>query len=226
MLEVDAEFWWVGTKRLLEGAQTYITWEIFKMHFYEKYFPVSMSNAKELEFMILYQGTMNIIEYTTKFEEVSKFSTIYQRNPDEQWKCIKFEGGLGDDILASVGPMEICDYAMLVNKCLLVEDCNCKLAMAKSEMYKKKLVPQGQKFKQQPPKKPFQSGGFKGKQPQKLAGNLPRLVKGQVCPKCGKHHVGHPCYAGQNVCFRCGKLRYMTKDYTIKLLPLANKPQH
>ena len=25
MLEADAEFWWVGTKRLLEGAQTHIT---------------------------------------------------------------------------------------------------------------------------------------------------------------------------------------------------------
>ena len=28
MLEANAKFWWVVTKRLLEGAQTHITWEI------------------------------------------------------------------------------------------------------------------------------------------------------------------------------------------------------
>ena len=44
--------------------------------------------------------------------------------------------------------MEIRDYATLVNKCRLVEDYNCELAMAKSEAYKKKLAPQKQKFKQ------------------------------------------------------------------------------
>ena len=113
------------------------------MHFYEKYFPSSVRNAKELEFMSLRQGTMNVAEYTAKFEEQCKFSTIYQRNPDEQWKCVKFEGGLREEILASIGPMEIRDYAALVNKCRLVEDCNHKLAVARSEAYKKKLAPQG-----------------------------------------------------------------------------------
>ena len=53
MLKADAEFWWVSTKRLLEGAQTHITWDVFKMHFYEKYFLTSVRNAKELEFISL-----------------------------------------------------------------------------------------------------------------------------------------------------------------------------
>ena len=84
ILEADAEFWWVGTKRLLEGAQTHITWDVFKMHFYEKYLPASVRNAKELEFMSLGQGSMNVDEYTAKFEELYKVSTIYQENPDER----------------------------------------------------------------------------------------------------------------------------------------------
>ena len=33
--------------------------------------------------MSLRQETMNIAEYTAKFEELSKFSMIYQRNLDE-----------------------------------------------------------------------------------------------------------------------------------------------
>ena len=51
-----------------------------------------MRNAKELEFMSLRQGTMNVVEYTAKFEEPCKFSTIYQGNPDECWKCVKLKG--------------------------------------------------------------------------------------------------------------------------------------
>ena len=73
----------MGTKRLLESARTHITWDVFKMAFYEKYFLTSMRTAKELEFMRLQQGNMNVAEYIAKFEERSKFSTIYQQNPGE-----------------------------------------------------------------------------------------------------------------------------------------------
>ena len=51
MLEADAEFWWNGMRRLLEESQVDITWEVFKDAFYQKYFPTSVWNAKELEFM-------------------------------------------------------------------------------------------------------------------------------------------------------------------------------
>ena len=53
MLEADAEFWWNGVKRLLEEAQAKITWNVFKDAFHQKYFPPSIRNAKELEFMQL-----------------------------------------------------------------------------------------------------------------------------------------------------------------------------
>ena len=68
-----------------------ITWDDA---FYQKYFPASIHNPKELEFMHLRQGNSSISEYIAKFEELCKFSTIYQRNPDEVWKCVKFEDGL------------------------------------------------------------------------------------------------------------------------------------
>ena len=118
------------------------------MHFYEKYFSISMRNVKDLEFMSLHQGTMTITKYTTKFKELCKFLMIYQRNLDEQWKYVKFERRLREHILASIGPMEIHDYVALVNKCRSVEDGNCKLVLAKSKAHKTKLVPQEQNFKQ------------------------------------------------------------------------------
>ena len=94
-----------------------ITWDVFRDAFYQKYFPASVRNAKELEFMHLRQGNSSISEYIAKFEELCKFSTIYQRNPDEVWKCVKFEGGLREDILIVIGPMEIKDFPALANKC-------------------------------------------------------------------------------------------------------------
>ena len=86
--------------------------------------------------------------YITKFEELCKFSTIYQHNLNEAWKCVKFKGGLREDILATVESMEIRDYAALVNKCRLVEKYNKKLVDAKSTRgdFKKGLSPYGLKL--------------------------------------------------------------------------------
>ena len=50
--------------------------------------------------MKLQQESMSLLEYTVKFEEFCKFSTIYQYNLNEAWKCVKFEGSLKKDILA------------------------------------------------------------------------------------------------------------------------------
>ena len=149
MLEADAEFWWYGIKRLLEDSQIDVIWHMFKRAFYQKYFPASIRNAKELEFMQLQQGGKSMLEYIAKFEELCKFSTIYQQNPDKVWKCVKFEGGLREENLTTVAPIEIRNFATLVNKCRLVNECNRKLIVAKSASggFKKGLAPQGPRFK-------------------------------------------------------------------------------
>ncbi|MED6200569.1 hypothetical protein PIB30_086451 [Stylosanthes scabra] len=75
---------------------------------------------------------MLVAEYTRKFKELCRFSRIGQGNPTEfeEWKCIKFEGGLREELLAFVGPMEIRTCAALVNKSQLVEGCSKKLEAA------------------------------------------------------------------------------------------------
>ena len=77
-------------------------------------------------------GNSSVSEYITKFEEFCKVSTIYQWNHNVAWKCVKFEGGLREDILTTIGLMKVRDFPTLVNKCWLVEDCNKKLVAAKS----------------------------------------------------------------------------------------------
>ena len=90
--------------------------------------------------MQLRQEGRSVSEYIAKFEELCKFSTIYQQNPDEAWKCVKFKGGLREDILETVGPMEIRDFPTLVNKCRLVEECDRKLNTTKFDAYRKRLA--------------------------------------------------------------------------------------
>ena len=126
----------------MEDSQIEITWDVFNEAFYQKYFLASVRNAKESEFLQLRQGSKSISEYIAKFEELCKFSTIYQRNPDEVWKCVKFEGRLREDILAVVGPMEIREFATLINKCRLVEEYNKKLKTAQSDAFRKRLAPE------------------------------------------------------------------------------------
>ncbi|MED6186199.1 hypothetical protein PIB30_064467 [Stylosanthes scabra] len=50
----------------------------------------------------------------------------------EEWKCIKYEGGLREELLTSVGPMEIRNFAELINKSQLAEDCTKKLTAARA----------------------------------------------------------------------------------------------
>ncbi|MED6175076.1 hypothetical protein PIB30_075052 [Stylosanthes scabra] len=99
---------------------------------------------------------MTVAEYTHKFEELCRFSRIGQGNPTkfEEWKCIKFEGGLRDDLLAFVGPMEIRTFPELVNKSQLVEGCSKKLEAAQENRrevvhknFNKSLAPRGINFK-------------------------------------------------------------------------------
>ena len=87
-------------------------------------------------------------EYIAKFEELCKFFSIYQWNPNEVWKCVKFEDRLREDILAALKPMEIRDFATLVNKYRLVEDCK-KIATVRfaDSNFKKGLASQGPMFK-------------------------------------------------------------------------------
>ena len=114
--------------------------------------------------MQLQQGSQSILEYIAKFKELCKFSTIYQQNSDEAWNYVKFEGGLKEDILATIGPMEIRDFAILVNKCKLMEEHNRKLRIVKSDAYRKRLASEDQNSEYTPsPKKQFQPGGSEGK---------------------------------------------------------------
>jgi len=121
MLIGEAEYWWEGSRRLLEGGTIIITCDVFRTKFLEKYFPNDVRRAKEIEFMQLKQGSMIVGEYASKFEELGKYSTLFY-HLEERMKCIKFENGLRDELRKEVGILEITYFPTLIHKCRFLED--------------------------------------------------------------------------------------------------------
>ncbi|XP_020966098.1 uncharacterized protein LOC110266224 [Arachis ipaensis] len=157
-----------GIQRLLQQDEGDIPWNIFKDEFYKKYFPRAARDTKEMELMQLKQGNTTVAEYARKFDDLCRFSKICQGNPAdfEEWKCLKFEGGLREDLMSSVVPLEIRNFAELVNKCKLVEECVKKVGNI--------------------PARPM---GGNGGRPRQDNGKRPQQVQvNTTCKRCGKDH--------------------------------------
>ncbi|XP_020208159.1 uncharacterized protein LOC109793103, partial [Cajanus cajan] len=58
-----AEYWWRGTRKMLESRGVLIDWDCFRRVFLEKYFLDSVRYAEEAEFMRLHQGSLSVSEY-------------------------------------------------------------------------------------------------------------------------------------------------------------------
>nr|XP_025661295.1 uncharacterized protein LOC112756906 [Arachis hypogaea] len=164
---------------------------------------------------------MTITEYTSKFEELCRFSRICQEAPEDfaEWKCIKYEGGLRSDIQSFVAPMEIRVFSKLVNKRRVAEDCVRKAAAKKGGMRMpfqrttgRNFAPRGKQFKRggfvpqnnqrqgnsRRPNTSANQGRRQGKQPQ----------SDMSCHRCGKYHSG-PCRFGTGVYYSCGQPRHL-----------------
>ncbi|XP_015960811.1 uncharacterized protein LOC107484784 [Arachis duranensis] len=160
--------------------------------FYKKYSYESLREARELELLQLKQGSMTIAEYTSKFEEFFRFSKISQGTSEsyEEWKCVKYEVGLREDIRRVVAPLEIRRFSKLVDKARVVEE-HAKTVVSSRDTHRGNtsrelddyLGPRGQNFKKD------------GHTPQHLLGqeNFRRDNNAQLHRMKGSH-----------LCFTCG----------------------
>ncbi|KAL4381065.1 hypothetical protein AHAS_Ahas04G0096200 [Arachis hypogaea] len=129
----EAQPWWQAECLLLQLQNAYVSWSVFQMAFYKKYFPESARKVKEMELMQLKQGSMSVADYTSKFEELCRFSRVCQGALEayKSWKCIKYQRGLKDSIMTIVAPMEIRVFSDLVNKARVVEEYAKTVAASK-----------------------------------------------------------------------------------------------
>ncbi|XP_020979396.1 uncharacterized protein LOC110271994 [Arachis ipaensis] len=183
-----------------------IPWELFWTAFYKKYFPESVREARELEFMQLKQGSMPVAEYTSKFEELCRFSRICQGAPEsyEGWKCENYQVGLREDIMRVVAPIEIKRFSELVNEVRFVEDYIKKMTLTRDNHRVTSSRGRGKHF---PPRGRILKRDGRATQHRQGQRNFRRnnkaqlhLEKGDVrCYTCGKPgHISKYCHHGRN----------------------------
>lgn len=54
-----------------------MTWGMFLVAFYAYYFPKSIRDRKEVEFIGLVQGSMFVLQYKAKFIELSRYASHF-----------------------------------------------------------------------------------------------------------------------------------------------------
>src|ERR1044072_4958021 len=117
----DAEYWWRGARLILEANLVAVNWEAFRRGFLQKYFPVSAQEEKETQFLRLRQGGMSVAEYAAKLESFAKHFRFFRNQVDEVYLCTRFLDGLRNEIEASVRPLSIQQFQLLVEKCREIE---------------------------------------------------------------------------------------------------------
>ncbi|KAL2466014.1 Retrotrans gag domain-containing protein [Abeliophyllum distichum] len=171
-------------KRILD----LFTWKMFTEAFNNKYFPKSLRQHKEREFIKLEQGSRIVTEYEAEFARLAKFA------PDlvatEERRARRFEKGLRSRIKQAVIPFELTTYREVVSKSLLVERAQL---LDKEEI---KAQPSGHKFNGGNSRAQFwKNNGQKRRNDQgNNKGHHQNKQQRKTCSKCGKEHLGEMPY--------------------------------
>ncbi|XP_017420321.1 uncharacterized protein LOC108330346 [Vigna angularis] len=135
LLTGEASHWWTSMKAILTDTQSPITWAVFRVKFYEEYFPDSVRFAKEVEFLQLVQGGTSVSEYTNKFKHPVRFNTMAT---SEEWQCRKFENGLRSDLKVLISSLCIRSFPAMVERAKVLEK-----NVAEAEQQKKQQLSRG-----------------------------------------------------------------------------------
>ncbi|KAI5350327.1 hypothetical protein L3X38_003218 [Prunus dulcis] len=95
LLKGNAYHWWKAVERGYENP-TAINWEEFQLVFSEQFYPPSYRHAKKSEFLYLKQGSMSVVEYEHKFNELSRFAPELVAIEDDRCRrCRRDTSGFG-----------------------------------------------------------------------------------------------------------------------------------
>ena len=95
-----------------------MTWTSFRTIFLEKYFLDSAKHERKAEFLTLQQGDLSMQAYVERFEYLSRF---YSQTVTEEWRYMKFEGGLKHELRRFIVPLRIREFPVLVEQAKIVE---------------------------------------------------------------------------------------------------------
>ena len=112
----EAKRQWQDKKTVLVidlGSETAISWEVFKHEFNRHFFPRVVLKVEA------WDSWMIVIEYATKFLQLSRFDMYLI--PNEEKKAKKFERGLNSRIQIMMSYFDIQDFSQLVDQASIYE---------------------------------------------------------------------------------------------------------
>ncbi|XP_022155872.1 uncharacterized protein LOC111022885 [Momordica charantia] len=197
MLRDEALNWWDSVAAAEDHANVPVTWARFKDLLYDYYYPETVKDMKEAEFLHLNQGTLTVAQYERKFTELSRFAR--ELIPTEAMKIKRFVKGLRKRIRGPVDLQRPATYAEAVRGALIMDkDVSNRVQplveVGSSSGVKRKVSPA---YADQPfraPQRPAQQQG------------LP-----PVCPSCQKRNAGQ-CWTGTGGCFRCRREGHFARE--------------
>ncbi|XP_059461853.1 uncharacterized protein LOC132190835 [Corylus avellana] len=121
---INAENWLNDMEELLTTTgctnEQKVAYTTYKLTGEAKLWWQVVQEAKALEFLDLAQGSMQVIEYATKFLQLSRFGMYLISNEEKKEK--KFEWGLNTRIRTMLTCFDICDFPQLVDQALIYEE--------------------------------------------------------------------------------------------------------
>ncbi|XP_043694199.1 uncharacterized protein LOC122644895 [Telopea speciosissima] len=187
MLQGEANMWWKTFRKILEAQDPVITWAKFLEALYENFFPESLRERKEVEFLYLTQGSDSVMAYKKKFEELAWFALAHIDTDAKKAK--KFLRGLNPQLKGSIVVLKLRSYAEVLERALLLEDSQ-------------RGTIQGNSSKVQG-KRPIDSQHSRDDRPQRHQRTHYEQTTQTPCRTCGKHHSGQ-CRQNSDNCYRCG----------------------
>ncbi|XP_049363321.1 uncharacterized protein LOC125828060 [Solanum verrucosum] len=178
-------------------------WDIFKVAFFDSFFPLETREAKALEFINLHQGNMSVKDYALKFTQLSKYAPTIVANPRAMMS--KFVSGASDLVIKERLT------AMVVKEM----DVSCLMVHAQqTEEEKLKEKTRNSKSARRDDGD-FSHSGSNGSNHFQSNGSSEQMVS--ECQRCGKLQRGE-CLAGYNACFGFEKM-----DHKIRSCPTIAK---
>ncbi|XP_073120627.1 uncharacterized protein [Henckelia pumila] len=93
-----AKICWIVTKKFLENRGIVVTWQVFRIEFYQRLLPASHREDREAEIANLKQGNLNIEEYIAGFSNLVWYVPRVADNAEAQVE--QFINGLNPNIYA------------------------------------------------------------------------------------------------------------------------------
>ncbi|XP_057958445.1 uncharacterized protein LOC131151210 [Malania oleifera] len=117
----EVKHWWRSVRLSEEQRLEFVavTTSRFRKLFFKWYFPTTVRSAKAAKFLHLMQGQMTVLQYATRFIELSRFAPYLV--PDEEKKARKFKEDLNESLFEQVVSFRGQTFSEIVDRVAVIE---------------------------------------------------------------------------------------------------------